>query len=378
LLCARQEYRPANKKHFDRGGIDVTSTLIDLEPAIPPHLRAKRTQPLGAEKDFVPSSRSFSIRFDPSVKTLPMVYFGVQHRNRDAEAERAMTKLIKGFGEPYGPEFWDRAMLVDRLGYTNLILVGYWKGHENHRQWEAGRPSDWWHDGEDLNGPLGLFKESYTPGVKDTETTFSHKHPEGYAHLSDDWSEPTDTHDYWGSARDRIARAQTDPLDSAGKPLSTLGSSEDSLGRHVHVAPHENLCLLRSGQDWSETEGEERSFYLGRVEPILNKGMMEIRDEGVGKGCFYNRYMNVTDTQGAQVEKTYSLSAWNSISDIEHWVRQATHLAIYHIGVKHYQRMAGAAKLRLYHEMFVLRAGDQQYEYFNCHSQTGMLNATRV
>jgi aldoxime dehydratase len=32
-------------------------------------------------------------------------------------------------------------------------------------------------------------------------------------------------------------------------------------------------------------------------------------------------------------------------------------------------------QLRLWHEMYVLRARDQRFEYFNCHHKTGMLNA---
>jgi len=349
--------------------------MTELEPAIPPHLRMERTQPLGAPKDFVPSSRSFSSRFDPSVKTLPMVYFGIQHRDKHEEAEEAMARLIGGFSASNGPGFWDRASYVDECGYVNLLLVGYWRGHQNYQQWQSERTDDWWHANADSNGPLGFFMEAYTPGVEDTETTFSHQYPEGYSHLSDHWSEPTDTHDYWGSARDRMARSQIDPFLPSGSPKSTLKPGESSFGRKVRVAPHENLCLLRSGQDWSETEGDERSFYLEKVEPLLNKGMMEIRDEGIQKGCFYNRYLTVTSDDGVPLERTYSLSAWNSIGQIETWVRQATHLAIYHIGVKHYQRTGPDARLRLYHEMFVLRARDQRYEYFNCHPDTGMLKA---
>src|SRR5262249_45469127 len=94
---------------------------------------------------------------------------------------------------------------------------------------------------------------------------------------------------------------------------------------------------------------------------------------GRSKGCFYNRYMTVLSREGLPLEKTYSLSAWNSIGDIERWVKQSTHLAIYHIGVKHYQKTGPDAQLRLYHDMFVVRARDQQYEYYNCHRETGML-----
>ncbi len=346
-----------------------------LEAAIPPHLRMERTQDLRAPQDFVPATRSFSSRFSPLVRTLPMVYFGVQHQGDTAKAHEQFSKLRQGFEEPNGPQFWDRAAYVDERGYTNWILVGYWRDHDTYVQWERARAADWWHAAVDIKGSIGLFREAYTPGVEDTETTFSHPHAEGYSHICDHWSEPTDSHDYWGSARDRIARSQVDPLEPSGEVSTNLKVGEDSAGRLVTVWPHNNLCLLRSGQDWSETEADERSFYLQRVEPILNAGMKEIRDEGLDKGCIYNRYMTVATDDGTAIEKTYSLSAWKSLEQIENWVRQKTHLAIYHIGVKHYQRVGPDARLRLYHEMFVMRAKDQQYAYFNCHAQTGMLRA---
>lgn len=351
------------------------SDTSPLEPAIPEHLRVERTQPLGAPAGFVPDAWSFSSRFEASVKTLPFIYFGVQHRGHAAEADIALDRLRKGFTGQHGPAFFDRADYIDEQGYANAIVAAYWTSHDRFRSWEEGRAADWWYAGTDLDGPLGFFREAYTPGVEDTETTFSHRYPEGYSHLAHHWSEPTDTHGYWGSARDRMARSQTDPFEPFGMPVSTLKNGEDSLGRHVTVRPHENLCLLRSGQDWSETEGEERAFYLGKVEPLLRKGMMEIRDQGRDKGCFYNRYMRVSDDSGRPTEKSYSLSAWHSIGEIEQWVRQATHLAIFHAGRKHYQTVGPDAKLRLYHEMFVIRAADQQYEYVNCHRHTGMLKS---
>ena len=43
-------------------------------------------------------------------------------------------------------------------------------------------------------------------------------------------------------------------------------------GAAVRVTPHENICLIRSGQDWSDTDAGERQMYLQDVEPILRAG----------------------------------------------------------------------------------------------------------
>ena len=138
------------------------------------------------------------------------------------------------------------------------------------------------------------------------------------------------------------------------------------------MRPDENLCLLRSGQDWTETSGAEREFYLTDVKPLLEIGMREISEDGVGIGCHFNRYMQL-EAHGALVEKTYSLSAWRSLADLEAWVRADTHLQIFGAGIRHFKKAGESAKLRLYHEMMVLKASDQCFTYFNCHNQTGML-----
>lgn len=63
--------------------------------------------------------------------------------------------------------------------------------------------------------------------------------------------------------------------------------------RQVHHA-----CLIRSGQDWSETRGAERTMYVEEVEPVLRRGMKFLRDDGAGIGCLANRDVRVLDDEG--------------------------------------------------------------------------------
>lgn len=348
-------------------------SAAQLEPAIPPHLQMPRTRPLGAPEGFVPATPSYSARFSRDVTELPMAFFGVQFGKASPESARAIELQQTGFEQPFGPAFHDRADYVDERGYTNSILVGYWDSRETYDRWCASLPPGWWQAGASLDGELGFFRECYTPSISETETTFSHPHPEGYAKIARAMSGMTDTHGYWGSARDRIPRAQTDPLAPLGEPWAELAGGNDTLRRHIVVTPHDNLCLLRSGQDWSEASTDERSFYLETVKPRLDEGMEFIRDQGGKVGCYFNRYMTLTAGAGP-VAKTYSLSAWRSLSELEAWVKTDSHLAIFAAGTRHYRSFKDA-RLRLYHEMSVIRAADQSFEYFNCHDRTGMLNA---
>jgi aldoxime dehydratase len=352
----------------------MTDKPITLERSIPDHLQVPRTRPLGAPADFVPNVSSYSARFAVSVKAIPMAFFGVQSRQKSAESDRAVAALEAGFSGKDAPKFWDRAEYEDEVAHFNNVIVGYWDDLPTYQNWQTAKPADWWRVGTSLNGELGVFRECYTPGIEDTETTFGHPYPEGYSKIADRMSGPTDSHLYWGSARDRIPRSQTDALEPAGRPKAASTDDNETLGRHIVVEPHENLCLLRSGQDWSIAGDEERQFYFEHVKPLLDIGMKEIRDEGRAFGCFFNRYMYLVD-RNVRLEKTYSLSAWHSLADLETWCKSGTHLRIFNAGIKHYRTAGDKAMLRLYHEMSVIRAKDQVFEYFNCHRRTGMLNA---
>src|SRR6202034_3562548 len=173
--------------------------------------------------------------------------------------------------------------------------------------------------------------------------------------------------------RDRIPNAQVDAMAPAGAP-SLLRD-----GSRLRVKPHENLCLIRSGQDWSGIEASERKMYLDDVEPVLRAGMDFLRDEGLPIGCFANRYMTVLGHDGRPVEKSYGMSWWKSLAALERWAEShPTHVRIFGAAMKYLSSLGPAAKLRLYHEVTVARADEQFFEYVNCHPQTGMLNAVQT
>ena len=142
---------------------------------------------------------------------------------------------------------------------------------------------------------LGTFIEVLSPSVNDYETLFSSLgRPEGVATLADNLSGEIMEHAYWGGMRDRIPNSQTSEMAPAGSPSLVRD------GDRVRVKPHDNICLIRSGQDWSDTEAAERKMYLDDVEPVLREGMDFLRDEGLSIGCFANRYMTVVDRDGRQ------------------------------------------------------------------------------
>jgi len=213
---------------------------------------------------------------------------------------------------------------------------------------------------------VGTFAEVLRPVVRRFETLFSSDLPEGAACLAQRLSDAVQEHGYWGGARDRIPLSQTEDLAPVGSPrVVTDGILQRVLGQ-------ENLCLIRSGQDWSATEGK----YQEDVEPTLRVGMDFLRDDGLPSGCFANRYLTVIDRHGNALEKSFGMSWWRSLADLERWAEShPTHHAIFGAAMKYLGAMGPDAKLRLYHEVTVAAAHEQYFEYANCHPETGMLQA---
>ena len=134
---------------------------------------------------------------------------------------------------------------------------------------------------------------------------------------------------------------------------------------------HDNIALIRSGQDWADAEADERSLYLDEILPTLQSGMDFLRDNGPAVGCYSNRFVRNIDIDGNFLDLSYNIGHWASLDQLERWSEShPTHLRIF---TTFFRVAEGLSKLRLYHEVSVFDAADQLYEYINCHPGTGML-----
>ena len=342
-----------------------------MESAIPPHLEVARTRHRRVPDDYQPPYPAFVARHRPAVERVVMAYFGLQYRGEAPPArDAALASLETISAAKNGPKHWDRAAYRDEADYDNVVSVAYW---DDQRTFDAWFPAarDGWTGEQQNHAGLGTFVEVLSPSVSDYETLFSSLgRPEGVAVLADSLSGDIMEHAYWGGMRDRIPQSQTSEMAPGGTP----GLVRD--GERLRVKPHDNICLIRSGQDWSDTDAAERKMYLDDVEPVLREGMDFLRDDGRSIGCFANRYLTALDRGGRPIEKSYGMSWWKSLAALERGSEShPTHVRIFGAAMKYLSSLGPAAKLRLYHEVTVARAADQFFEYRRCHDRTGMLNA---
>lgn len=342
-----------------------------MESAIPEFLRRERHRTAGKPDDYQPPFPAWTARFEPLTKRVVMACFGVQSTTEPTPA--TLSPITDRFGNGNGPGCWDLARVVDAEGFHNLFAIGYWTDIEVfQRWWESSGFAAWWQDSAREKEDVGWILEMVTPTPERFETLFSSPdRQEGIGRLRQSMSGEIVEHGYWGSARDRLPLSQTETLVGTAEKRPQAPSSST----RYQCPGHDNLCLIRSGQDWSDTGGEERTLYLDEIAPVLEAGMIYLRDQGDEVGCLSCRFMTALDpATGEPLEKTFGLAHFNDLANLESWAKHhPTHLAIFGGFMKYVQRLNFQVSLRLYHEVTVIPASAQHFEYIGCHPGSGLL-----
>jgi len=322
-------------------------------------------------KGHEPSYPAWSVRWPPSMTHLVFAQFGVQTATgTDAAGEtRRIGSLLR---LPSGPRHVDVAKHEDSRGYSNTVLVAYWDDPGVYEGW-SGRPdvAAWWQD-EVGASTLGHWREVATIPTSHVETLHSGENRDnGCSHFLP--IEVTPYHDYWGGARDRILASHADELQS---PCETLVPAPDreTLGRRIRVEAPENVCLIRTAQEWTRCSPAERATYLETVQPVLEQGAVFIRDHPYETGCISSRHVQELDRAGAQTDKTSVIAYWLSLDHLERWTTShPTHQAIFATFYDMLKKHDFNIDLALWHEVAVLPQGSLELEYVNCHEGTGFL-----
>lgn len=349
-----------------------------MESAIDTHLVCPRTLSRRVPDDYQPPFPMWVARADSSLQQVAMAYLGVQYREDDQRpaALAALRRIVDTFAGDDGPVKHDLTDHVDNTGHHNLIAVAYWSDPAAYCRWlRRDDVTGWWESDERLTEGLGYFREITTPRVEQFETLYAFKDElPGVGGVMGTISDDINEHGYWGSMRDRIPLSQTDWMQAGGD--LTVVSGDPAKGGRVVVRGHDNIALIRSGQDWREAGEDERSLYFDELQPTLEEGMDFLRDHGQELGCYSNRFVQNIDLDGNELDESYNIGHWRSLGHLERWAEShPTHLRIF---VTFFRVVTGLVKLRLYHEVSVSDGKDQVFEYINCHAETGMMRDARV
>ncbi|MFJ1573948.1 MULTISPECIES: phenylacetaldoxime dehydratase family protein [unclassified Pseudomonas] len=349
-----------------------------MESAIDKHLKCPRTLSRRVPDDYQPPFPMWVGRADEQLTQVVMAYLGVQYKGdgQREQALQAMRDIVASFSLADGPLTHDLTHHTDNSGYDNLMIVGYWKDAGAYCRWvRSAEVEGWWSSPQRLNDGLGYYREISAPRAEQFETLYAFQSDlPGVGAVMDNTSGEIEEHGYWGSMRDRFPVSQTDWMNPNGE--LRVVSGDPAKGGRVVVVGHDNIALIRSGQDWAAAEAAERSLYLDEILPTLQDGMDFLRDNGQPLGCYSNRFVRNIDANGNFLDMSYNIGHWRSVEKLERWAEShPTHLRIF---VTFFRVAAGLQKLRLYHEVSVSDASSQVFEYINCHPHTGMLRDAQV
>jgi hypothetical protein len=358
---------------------------MELDSAIPPHLETGRTLPVQTPANYVPPFPAYAARFPQHIKDLAMAIIGAQQTTSPGSDSLALKlqSFMENVKDSTRPRYWEWATYTDSSGAFNKVVITYWDSKAKYLTWasESGF-EEWWKALDPEKEPHGWFKEIFFPTIERVETVFSNNEAsEGAAYMRESVSGPIREHVYWGSMRDRLPVCQTDPVLGTKWPGSDQQQTVDtgvSRKKRIHVPGRKNLAIIRSGQDWSDTNPKERKLYLETMHPVLVKGMDFLRDHGEEVGCISNRLMTVVDPKNvtSSTDKTFGLGYFDDLASLEGWSkRHKTHLDIFGRFLQYAKELQENISLRLFHEVLVLEPEQQDFEYIACHAGTGMLAA---
>lgn len=344
-----------------------------MESAIDRHLVCPRKISRRVPDDYQPPFPMFVGRADSRVQQVTMCYLGIQFLGQDLRgaALQAMREVIATLDHTDGPAHHDLTEHTDNHGYGNLIVVAYWSEPTSFARWlRSPDVTGWWESDDRSTDGLGYFREIVSPRAEQFETLYAFQDGlPGVGSLMTSTSGEINEHGYWGSMRERFPLSQTDWMQPTGE--LTVVSGDPERGGRVVVRGHDNIALIRSGQDWRDAGPAERALYLEEIQPTLQAGMDFLRDNGAAVGCYSNRLVQNIDLDGNPYDETYNIGHWRSLERLERWAEShPTHLRIF---TTFFRVATDLDKLRLYHEVSVSDGVDQIFEYVNCHPSTGMM-----
>jgi aldoxime dehydratase len=324
-------------------------------------------------KDWGPPYPSWSAAFAPEVQAVVIGYFAVQFNS--GTADEFKDWMDPALSIDNAPLHHEQASYVDVEGYTNYVYICYWTSQDCYADWIASLQVEaWWNDAARLNGTVGFWREVIFAPMERLETLFSSEDGAGMAALAPGFTGPIQEHGYWGGMRDRMPASKNNDFRSkiGDKPayLPAVGSK----AKRVRITPPENICLIRSAQNWTQCQGGELALYQNDVHPVLIEGMNFIRDNPLDTGCISCRFMDDLTEAGEKQAKTFGMAYFLTMAHLEAWVKShPTHLAIFRSFHKMVQQLEFQVDLKLWHEVIVLPQGPHVFEYVNCHEKTGLL-----
>lgn len=339
-------------------------------------LYPQRVLPMRKPAGHVPAVQRWSAVFAAHVPHYRVAYYGVQNWDAHEIANAAFFRWYeRAANGPHRPAACDHLRYTDQNGFVNHVYVCYWTDEARFARWRSDpHYCQFWDDAARLQDAVGVWREEMLVPMARQETVFFLDFIAGIGRVEAATLEKTFETGYFGSMRDRIPQAAHDLLPSPKG--STLPAPQEREGAHARwqVFVPENLAVIRSGQYWGRCQAEQLGDYQQNLKPALDAGMQFLQDNQQHSGCCTMRYMRHCEVDGRELPETSVQAYFLSLAHLEAWSEHhPTHHSIYGQAMAAAMKYQEKREFRTWHEVFVLPADNQFFEYCNCHSGTGLL-----
>lgn len=324
--------------------------------------------------EWEPPVPAWSAKIEPDCTEVVVGYIGVQiHQDSDEKATKFHSWYTEMMSTENAPIHTERGRVTDSANYINDFYISYWNSKEEYEKWRSSTAySNWWNDEARTNEGLGYWSEPMIVPTERFETLFSSEDKAGAAVIFNEYKGPIKEHNYFGGMRDRFPIAEVNLLVGNQEELKEE-SVIDSIGKRVHLKTPENLAIIRSAQNLTQSSKEEKRRYDDEVYPHLIAGMEFISSNPQETGCCSSRFSEELTLSGEVTNKTFGFAYFLTLGHLEKWSKtHPTHLKIFHSFLEMMQTMEQPVDIKLWHEVSVLPEG-QTFEYINCHPKTGLL-----
>jgi len=312
---------------------------------------------------------AFLAAFPADLKQIGYAQLGIQQPLASAGREiELLEKLLK---TEIPPDLVERGVGLRSSNVENVMFFCYWRDTNRFRQWQEMmcREGGW------LRGTKqgGRWLESGIIDLNRTETLYSHRERHTGYSIFLEGVKPSDLHGYWGAARDRLAASEHDDFEPEAGIRMERWSPVTANGVLAELTLPNNLCLIRTTQDWRHADDWERELY-GKVTPSLRRGTEFLDTRPAESGCFGALFVTERDENWNELEKTCVVAFFRCLKDLETWTRDhPTHHAIFNAANKMMERLNGRTDLDLWHEVSIFPSGTFRAMYSNCREDTGLL-----
>lgn len=345
-----------------------------------------RKYPLRQPKNYKPPIPRWSLKLPADVDRVFTIYVGIQKHAADTTTQSSAFKakqLIQRWISEAHPEAHEKFTVLegaDEVG--SEVWVCYFADSAAYEdsvrklslpQIHASLAPD--------ASTVGLWVERFSTPFSRLETNYSGlDYLPGYARMPGADTVEHTLSAYWGAARDRIPDSGHD-LFSKASEQETAPPQEipPALGQRLVGSNYENMVHIRSGQFWENCSAEESEAYETKLEPTLMAGLRYLWQNPLDTGTLGLRFVRSEREPGTVAKETCAAGFSRSLGDLEAWAeKHPSHKAIYLGAIKHAKTFGLDRKMRTWHEVSVLKAGEVQFEYVNCTPSTGVIRFVKL